>query len=156
MRIPSSVFAVRRYALVLLVVAASAFLLSGQDQDRATRGLQNRFDAHDVAAYATQAMIQYVNPGLVFSVVSAKIAADGTVSVDYKVTDPKGLALDTAGIQTPGTVSSSFLVAYIPKGQAQYVSYITRVTAAVTGGATAIQASADRSEEHTSELQSLR
>jgi OmcA/MtrC family decaheme c-type cytochrome len=143
MRIPSSVFAVRRYALVLLVVAASAFLLSGQDQDRATRGLQNRFDAHDVAAYATQAMIQYVNPGLVFSVVSAKIAADGTVSVDYKVTDPKGLALDTAGIQTPGTVSSSFLVAYIPKGQAQYVSYITRVTAAVTGGATAIQASAD-------------
>jgi OmcA/MtrC family decaheme c-type cytochrome len=141
MRTPSSVFAVRRYALVLLVAAASAFMLSGQDQ--ATRGIQSRFDAHDLAAYATQAMIQYVNPGLVYSVVSANITSAGVISVTYKVTDPTGLALDTAGIQTPGTISSSFLVAYIPKGQAQYVSYVTRVETAVTGGATAIQPTAD-------------
>jgi len=76
-------------------------------------------------------------------VVSAKIAADGTITVDYKVTDPTGLALDIAGIQTPGTISRSLLAAYIPKGQAEYVSYSTRVSTAVTGGATAIQASAD-------------
>src|ERR1019366_8512542 len=82
-------------------------------------------------------------PGLVFSVVSAKIATDGTITVDYKVTDPKGLALDTAGIQTPGTISNSFLAAYIPKGQAQYVSYTTRIATAATGGATANQAGAD-------------
>src|ERR1039458_5036322 len=141
MRTPSSILAVRRYALVLVVAAASAFMLSGQDQARL--GLQTRFDAHDLAAYATQAMIEYVNPGLVFSVVSAKIGSDGTISVDYKTTDPTGLPLDTAGIQTPGTISASFLAAYIPKGQAQYVSYVTRVTAAVTGSATAIQATAD-------------
>ncbi len=135
MRIPSSVFAAGRPALGLVVVAASALMVSGQN--RAT------FDPHDKAAYAPEAMIQYVNPGLVFSVVSAKIASDGTISVDYKVTDPNGLALDTAGIQTPGTISSSFLCAYIPKGQAQYVSYSSRVSTAVTGGATATQASAD-------------
>jgi OmcA/MtrC family decaheme c-type cytochrome len=135
MRTPSSVFAVGRYALALVVVAASVLMVSGQNK--------TTFDAHDKAAYATQAMIQYVNPGLVFSVVSAKIATDGTITVDYKVTDPKGLALDTAGIQTPGTISNSFLAAYIPKGQAQYVSYTTRIATAATGGATATQAGAD-------------
>jgi OmcA/MtrC family decaheme c-type cytochrome len=149
MRIPSSVFAVGRYALGLAVVAASALMMSGQNRPAFNAhqlvGGQNRsiFDAHDKAAYAPEAMIQYVNPGLVFSVVSAKIAADGTISVDYKTTDPKGLALDTAGIQTPGTISSSFIAAYIPKGQAEYMSYSTRVSTAVTGGATATQASAD-------------
>jgi len=135
MRIPSSVFAAGRYALGLVVVAASALMVSGQN--RAT------FDAHEKAAYTPEAMVQYVNPGLVFSVVSTKIASDGTISVDYKVTDPNGLALDTAGIQTPGTISSSFILAYIPAGQAQYVSYTTRVSTAVTGGATATQASTD-------------
>src|SRR5665811_2364220 len=135
MRTPSSVFAVGRYALALVVVAASVLMVSGQNK--------TTFDAHDKAAYATQAMIQYVNPGLVFSVVSAKIATDGTITVDYKVTDPKGLALDTAGIQTPGTISNSFLAAYIPKGQAQYVSYTTRIATAAGGGATATQAGAD-------------
>jgi OmcA/MtrC family decaheme c-type cytochrome len=141
MRTPSSVFAVRRYALVLVVVAASAFMMSGQDKARLEP--KARFDAHDLAAYATNAMIQYVNPGLVFSVVSANITNAGVISVTYKVADPTGLPLDTAGIQTPGTISTSYLVAYIPKGQAQYVSYITRVTAAVTGSATAVQATSD-------------
>jgi len=135
MRIPSSVFAVRRYTLGLVVVAASVLMASGQNK--------TTFGAHELAAYATQAMIQYVNPGLVFSVVSAKIASDGTISVDYKVTDPKGLALDTAGIQTPGNITNSLLAAYIPKGQAQYVSYTSRVVTAITGGATGTQASAD-------------
>jgi OmcA/MtrC family decaheme c-type cytochrome len=135
MRIPSSVFTAGRYALGLVVVAASALMVSGQN--RAT------FDVHDKAAYTPEAMVQYVNPGLVYSVVSTKIASDGTISVDYKVTDPNGLALDTAGIQTPGTISSSFILAYIPAGQAQYVSYTTRVSTAVTGGATATQASTD-------------
>jgi OmcA/MtrC family decaheme c-type cytochrome len=135
MRIPSSVFAAGRYALGLVVVAASVLMVSGQNQIV--------FRAHDRAAYTPEAMIQYVNPGLVFSVVSATIATDGTISVDYKMTDPNGLALDKAGIQTPGAISSSLLAAYIPKGQAQYVSYITRVSTAVTGGATATQASAD-------------
>ena len=139
MRIPSSVFAVGRYALGFMVVAASMLMVSGQDR----KPDRTRFDAHDKAAYAPEAMIQYVNPGLVFKVVSAKIAADGTISVDYTVADPNGIALDKAGIQTPGTISNSFLAAYIPKGQAQYVSYTSRVSTAVTGGATATQASAD-------------
>ena len=146
MRTPSTVFALRRYALVLMVVAASVLMVSGQDTGRVA--LQSRFGAHDLAAYATQATIEYVNPGLVYSVVSANITSAGVISVTYKVSDPTGLPLDTAGIQTPGAISSSFLVAYVPKGQPsyvnpEYVSYVTRVTAAVTGSATAVQATSD-------------
>jgi OmcA/MtrC family decaheme c-type cytochrome len=88
-------------------------------------------------------VIEYIQPGLTFKVVSAQIAADGTISVDYKIADPTGSPLDSAGVQTPGTVSASFLAAYIPAGQAQFASYITRTTAAATGTATATQAAGD-------------
>jgi OmcA/MtrC family decaheme c-type cytochrome len=135
MRIPSSVFAVAGKALVLLIVAGSIVIVSGQ---KAT-------NTHGTAAVTPQAAVQYVNPGLVFSVVSAKIASDGTISVDYKITDgaATGLPLDINGIQTPGVVSPRFLAAYIPKGQEQFSSYITTVATAVTGGATATQAAGD-------------
>jgi OmcA/MtrC family decaheme c-type cytochrome len=63
--------------------------------------------------------------------------------VDYKLADPNGQPLDLAGVVTPGPISVSFLIAYIPKGQAQFASYITRTVAAATGPATATQASGD-------------
>jgi len=138
MRTPSSVFAAGRKILGLLLVAGSIAMVSGQ------RSVN--FSPREKAAYAPAAAVQYVNPGLKFTIVSAKIASDGTISVDYKVTDGSaapGLPLDTAGILTPGAVSPRFLVAYIPKGQSQYVSYIVTTATAVTGGATGTQASGD-------------
>ena len=63
--------------------------------------------------------------------------------MDYKITDPKGLPLDTAGITTPGAVSVSFLCAYIPKGQTQFYSYATRTQTSPITKVTAIQAGAD-------------
>src|ERR1017187_2263807 len=109
MRTPSSVFAVGRYALALVVVAASVLMVSGQNK--------TTFDAHDKAAYATQAMIQYVNPGLVFSVVSAKIATDGTITVDYKATDPKGLAWIRRGFRPLEPSQTAFWPRIFPKGR---------------------------------------
>ena len=52
--------------------------------------------------------MNFVRPGLNIQIVSAKIATDGTISLDYKITDPDGLPLDPAGIQTPGAISVSF------------------------------------------------
>ena len=101
------------------------------------------FTAHEKAFYADPSVVLYVQPGLNINVVAAKIAANGTISVDYKLTDPTGAALDQTGVTTPGPVTLSFLAAYIPSGQAQYTSYITRVATAATGGATATQATAD-------------
>jgi OmcA/MtrC family decaheme c-type cytochrome len=137
MRIPSSVFAVTGKALVLLVVAGSIVIVSGQ------RNATKPTNPHDNASLAPQATVEYVNPGLNFSVVSASIASNGTISVDYKITDGTSLPLDLNGILTPGVVTPHFLAAYIPAGQQQYSSYITTVATAVSGGATATQAAAD-------------
>ena len=104
---------------------------------------KTHFTPHEKAYYADPSVVVYVQPGLLINIVSAKVASDGTISVDYKLTDPTGAALDQSGITTPGTIAPSFLAAYIPKGQAQYTSYITRTATAATGGATATQAAAD-------------
>ena len=135
MRNPSSVFAVGRYALALAVITGSVVLMSAPKK--------TAFTPHDKAYYASEATVNFVRPGLTLKVVSATIAQDGTISVDYKVADPDGLPLDPAGITTPGAVSVSFLCAYIPKGQTQFYDYNTRVSAAATGTASATQASTD-------------
>jgi OmcA/MtrC family decaheme c-type cytochrome len=100
------------------------------------------FSPRDKAFYADPNVVAFVRPGLTFKIVSARIATDGTITVSFKVTDPKGLGLDRTGVFTPGTVSSSFLVAYIPKGQTQFVSYATR-TRNSPDGKPVLQAGAD-------------
>jgi len=140
MRIPSSVFAVGRYAVVLLAVAGSVALMSAPKKTNLT--------VHDKAFYADANTIQFVRPGLNISIVSAKIAADFTISVDFKLTDtpPAGQApqpLDIQGVNTPGPISVSFLIGYLPSNQEQFQSYITRVVTAATGGAQATQATGE-------------
>src|SRR5437762_357161 len=102
MRTPSSVLAVGRYGLALAIATAVSVSSLG-----ATK--KTEFTPRDKAYFASPATVSFVRPGLVLKIVSANIATDGTISVDYKVSDPKGLPLDTAGITTPGTVSVSFL-----------------------------------------------
>ena len=140
MRIPSSVFAATGKTLALLVVAGSIVMISGQ------RTVNKDITPRSKAYFAPEATVQYVNPGLNFSVVSAKIATDGTISVYFKVTDgtsATALPLDIAGIQTPGAITPHFIAAYVPKGQEEFVSYATSVLTAVTGGATATVAAGD-------------
>jgi OmcA/MtrC family decaheme c-type cytochrome len=135
MRIPSSVFAVGRYALALVLITGSVVLMSAPKK--------TVFTPHDKAYYASDATVNFVRPGLTLKVVSSTIAQDGTISVDYKITDPNGLPLDPAGITTPGAVSVSFVCAYIPKGQTQFYSYATRAQTSPITNVTAIQAGAD-------------
>jgi OmcA/MtrC family decaheme c-type cytochrome len=78
--------------------------------------------------------IDFVTPGLVITINSAAVAANGTITVTYTLTDPNGLPLDATGATTPGVVSLAYVASYIPKGQAQYVAYTTsQVTGAVLG-----------------------
>jgi OmcA/MtrC family decaheme c-type cytochrome len=133
----SSVSRIGRYLVCFLAAAGSLLLLSASNPKKTA------FTPHDKAFYADSSTVNFVRPGLTIAIVSAKIANDGTISVDYKLTDPKGLPLDRDGIQTPGAISVSFVAAYIPKGQTQYFSYTTRTQTSPITKASAIQAAAD-------------
>lgn len=107
------------------------------------------FSVNQKAFYADAAWVAFVRPGLVITITSAEIEEDGTISVVFSLTDPKGLPLDRGGISTPGTIGLNFIAAYIPRGQQQYVDYITReATGAVSG--TVTQAAAESNGAFTS------
>ena len=137
MRLRFSVFAFARYAVALGVIAGSVALVSA---DR-----KASFSPHDKAYYADPSVIEYVQPGLAFSVVSASIASNGTVTVDYKVTDSTstGAALDQAGVTTPGPISPRFVLGYIAKGSTQFTSYWSSSSTNATTGFVSTRASGD-------------
>jgi len=84
------------------------------------------YSRHEKAYYADAQTVEFVNPGLTIKVNSAAIAADGTITTTFTVTDPTGLPLDTAGITTPGAISLSFIAAVLPNGAEEYTAYTTR------------------------------
>jgi OmcA/MtrC family decaheme c-type cytochrome len=111
-----------------------ALMLSGAPPER--------FNRTQKAFYADANLVAYVRPGLLIKITSAQIAQDGTISTVFSLTDPAGAPLDRTGVATPGAVSLNFIAAYIPRGQQQYVDYITRnATGAVSG--TVTQAAAE-------------
>jgi OmcA/MtrC family decaheme c-type cytochrome len=100
------------------------------------------FTRNQKAFYADRKLVAFVRPGLAIKIASAQMATDGTISVVFTLTDPNGAPLDRNGIVTPGAVSVSFIAAYIPKNQAQYVDYVTRTATGVVSG-TVTQATAE-------------
>src|SRR5437899_12538149 len=77
------------------------------------------FTTNQKAFYADAGWVAFVRPGLVVTITSAEIAPDGTISVGFSLTDPKGAPLDRNGVGTPGPVSLNFIAAYIPQKQQQ-------------------------------------
>lgn len=104
-----------RAGLLALIVALS--LTSAQ---------KSTFSPHDKAFYADASTVEYVNPGLTITINSATIQSNGTITTTYTLTDPNGIPLDAAGLQTPGAISLSFIAATIPSGQEQYTAYTTK------------------------------
>src|SRR5580658_1098307 len=84
------------------------------------------YSPHEKAFYVDSQTVEFVAPGLTITVNSAAIAANGTITVTYTLTDPNGLPLDAAGATTPGTISLSYVAAVLPKGQEDYTTYTTR------------------------------
>ena len=123
-----------RIIAVFLVVAGAALLLSTE---------KPAFTVHDKAYYLDPNTANFVRPGLVTKITGAQIAADGTITAQVKITDPKGQPLDKDGVTTPGAVSVSFIAAYIPSDQTQYTAYTTRTQTSPITKVTAIQAGAD-------------
>src|SRR5579863_8058745 len=105
-------------ARVAAFIALIAICLTGQTK-------KHEYSKQEKAFYADPALVDFVRPGLVITINSAKIASNGAISVNYTLTDPSGLPLDAAGVNTPGVVSMTYIASYIPKGQEQYVAYTT-------------------------------
>src|SRR5437016_12995164 len=109
MRIPSSVFAVARYGVAAILAVAGCVSLMGAAK-------RTEFTPRDKAFYASTTTVNFVRPGLTIKIVSANIAQDGTISVDNKITDPKGMPLAAAGITTRGAVWECFSSVTCPAG----------------------------------------
>ena len=109
--------------------AAAAAAGNGESTRKAlTDSLRYGFGPTSKAYYLDQAQVNFVRPGLIVTVTGASIAADGTVTATFKVTDNVGLPLDINGIYTPGAMRIRFAIASIPQGQEQYVNYIQSTT----------------------------
>jgi OmcA/MtrC family decaheme c-type cytochrome len=123
-----------RFAPAVILLGACGLLVSASRPD---------FSTHEKAAYADPKLVNFVRPGLVTKILSADIAADGTVRARFRLTDPRGLPLDRDGVTTPGAVATSFVIATIPSGQTQYTAYTTRIQTSPINGVSATQAAAD-------------
>src|SRR5690348_12310522 len=60
------------------------------------------YNVHEKAYFMDAQTVEFVRPGLNITISSASIAANGTITVNYTLTDPSGLPLDSAGVYTPG------------------------------------------------------
>ena len=122
-----------RIALGVLMTGSSLLLW-------AQRG--SVFTPHEKAYYADPAQVAFVRPGLRISVAWANIASDGTISVDYKLTDPDGAPLiDPESLRR---APSPLLSRGVHSGRPGTVHLLHwRTVTAVSAGATATQATAD-------------
>jgi len=116
----------KRIAALVAVVALSL----------TAAGKRYQYSPREKAAYADAATVDFVRPGLVLTVNGAQIAVDGTITVVYTLTDPKGLPLDAAGVTTPGVISLNYIAAVLPNNQDGYTTYTTRVVSQSGGSAT--------------------
>ena len=148
--------------LLLLFLSPLAIPISAQtegdteqDQEVAHRGDQSRslraspkangygYTKQQLGYYLDPNQVSFVRPGLKFTIQGATIGTDNKLRVNFSITDNVGLPLDRNGVVTPGAISTSFVAAYIPKGQSQYVAYTTRNQTSPITNQTAVQASAD-------------
>jgi hypothetical protein len=107
------------------------------------------YTSKDKEFYLSTEALAFVRPGLEINILDVAIPADRKTEVLFSLTDPAGLQLDRTGVATPGPVSTSFILAFIPEGEEAYVAYTTRVQTSPITGDSAVQASADSGGVYT-------
>jgi len=94
-----------------------------------------RRDRSSRGDFLTRAQLVFVRPGLNLEVRDVAVN-ERTVSVVFRITDSEGLALDRAGVFTPGPVTANFVLAELPPepgGVPDYVALTLReVTSPIT------------------------
>jgi len=128
--------------MLMMGVSSSASAKSGDPGDTG-------FTKADKEFYLTESQIAFIRPGLELEILDVVIPADLQPEVTFKITDPAGLPLDREGIFTPGPVSTSFILSFIPAGEEAYVAYTTRVATSPDTGDSAVQATTDSGGTYT-------
>lgn len=125
----------------IVLITVLALLLGAEAVSLAAK--KQGWTPHDLAYYLSPQALNFIRPGLAVKILGVTIGTDNKVVVRFSVADPKGAPLDRLGIVTPGPVSTSFILAYIPKGQKLYTSYTTRAQTSPINNKTEQQAGAD-------------
>ncbi len=124
-------------ALASLIGLGGALSLTG--------GSKLRFNRHQKAHYLAQDQIDFIRPGIIFKIVLAQIAPDGTISANFQITDPQGLPLDMSGATTPGPVKVGMTLATIYNDHVseEYTSHVRQTVTDPASGRTATQGTLD-------------
>ena len=135
--------------LFLLFFAAAALAIAGlveENEGQTMNALQKE-------SYISEAEASFIRPGLKITIVDIAIPADRRPVVTVKFTDNLDQPLDRLGVLTPGAVSSSFILAYLPASKAgevtDYVAYTTRTQTSPITGVRAVQAGTDSGGTYT-------
>ena len=103
----------------------------------------NVYSVLEKAFYLSAEEAAVIRPGLNLQIGDVSIPANRKPVVTFRITDDSGQGLDRQGNDTLGTVSTSFILAYLPQNSAQYVSHTTRVQTSPINGVRETQAAAD-------------
>ncbi len=133
-------------AVVVLGMSTSTWVSANNDHFGS-----GGFTEADKAFYLTEDEVAFIRPGLELEILDTVIPADRQPEVTFKITDPAGMPLDREGIFTPGPVSTSFILSFIPAGEYAYVAYTTRVQESPDTGDSAVQATSDSGGTYSSQ-----
>jgi OmcA/MtrC family decaheme c-type cytochrome len=136
-----------RSLLVFLICVSAAAAGTAAMVDRSP---QQFYTVLEKAFYLSAEDEAWIRPGLNLAIQNITIPSDRRPVITYRITDNGGQALDREGKLTPGAVSTSFILAYIPQTSSQYWSYTTRVQTSPITGKSEKQASADSGGAYTS------
>jgi OmcA/MtrC family decaheme c-type cytochrome len=132
----------------MALLAASNVLVSSHIGGPPSRKLQiERTPAMYTAAqqehYLTSDQLAYIRPGFNITIKGVTIGADRKPVVQLAFTDDAGQPLDRAGVQTPGTLSVSFILDWYDPVNIDFIDYSTRVQKSPITGNSATQANTD-------------
>lgn len=107
------------------------------------------YSAADKEFYLDETQVAFIRPGLELEILDVVIPSDLKPEVTFMATDPAGLPLDRSGIFTPGPVSTSFILSFIPEEGGGHLAYTKRVQTSPITGDSAEQASTDSGGSYT-------
>jgi OmcA/MtrC family decaheme c-type cytochrome len=132
----------------MTLLAASNLLVPSHVGDLPARRLHivrtpQMYATSQAEHYLTAQQLAYIRPGFHVTVKSVTIGADRKPVVQLAFTDDLGQPLDRLGVQTPGTLSVSFILAWYDPVNIDYIDYSTRVQNSTITGNSFAQASTD-------------